>query len=346
LVALAAVVGRIFGNSAQGALRRGAGSANLSAGRIGVNRSDRLATTHRIRARHDRIESIKKTERHGFLAGVFNTTQGATTMTTTTSRRAVLAAAAAPAAAAPAAALAASVAPASKAEMDGVAILARAEAMIDRLRTCHIADGFKLDQDRAGRLLAYCRRLAADSTYDNHAEFDEACGFIRDHGQSLDWLFCGDEGSMVCKLAAKSSAAAKGDPVFAVIEEHRAAYLNLWMVQADTPEPDDDVIDEGDAYEAARARVHAADVALGNARPASVTGAGALLSYAREFTLGGVRHPTRECSSSEELFGGLSLVDEDMRGPRGNAPAFPLAFWIIDNCGEAIAAAAGKAVVS
>jgi hypothetical protein len=146
--------------------------------------------------------------------------------------------------------------------------------------------------------------------------------------------------------AIATGASSNPDPIFAAIEEHRAAYMNFYLVQGDTPSPEDDLIAEGAAYERAWERVAAADIALASVQPETLIGAEALLSYVRDFTLGAVAHPTRKgVYSSVELLH-TEYVDDDFKNPRGNAPALPLLFFLMDNVRAALAASAGKAGVS
>jgi hypothetical protein len=119
------------------------------------------------------------------------------------------------------------------AALDRAAIVARAEQMVEVLRTCHVVDGWQLDEPRAVLFLDSLRRL--DFNDGDTAEMTAVLAWARDHGQSLDWIFCGDPGGMVCRAAAQSAAAAVSlpaaaiegaiDPTFAAIERCRRADL-------------------------------------------------------------------------------------------------------------------------
>jgi len=76
------------------------------------------------------------------------------------------------------------------------------------------------------RFLGYFRRAAATGWVESDDVPDEqfAMQFIRQHGQSFDWIFLGDVGVMVCQVAAVfAPAAEESSSVFAAIEAHRAA---------------------------------------------------------------------------------------------------------------------------
>ena len=143
------------------------------------------------------------------------------------SRRAILAGiAAAPAAlAAPALALPPS-AP-DPANWNPKAALARLEQMIETLRTCAVCDGWHpngLDEAAAARSLAYFRAGLPEESDHDFAERDAALEFISSHGQSLDWIICGDAGGMICRGAARSNRAALADAVLLdLVERYHAA---------------------------------------------------------------------------------------------------------------------------
>jgi hypothetical protein len=97
-------------------------------------------------------------------------------------------------------------------EIDHKAILARAEQIVDLLRTCYVREGWKIDEAAADRALAYFRRHVEGPPFENEdqdtIEFHEgAVEFVGSHGQSLDWVLCGDPGSMICRLASRSKRA-------------------------------------------------------------------------------------------------------------------------------------------
>jgi hypothetical protein len=67
------------------------------------------------------------------------------------------------------------------------------------------------------------RRTAAGAPEDDQ-EWEAACAFFYDYGQSLDWIVMGNPGGMICGAAARSPRAAAliDDPIFAAIEAHRS----------------------------------------------------------------------------------------------------------------------------
>ena len=93
---------------------------------------------------------------------------------------------------------------AKTAEPDPAAMLARAEQMVDLLRTRYIREGWKVDEEGAERTLRYFRRIAAGGP-DDDWEWETVVNFISNHGQSLDWIIRGDHGGMICMLAARSA---------------------------------------------------------------------------------------------------------------------------------------------
>jgi hypothetical protein len=101
--------------------------------------------------------------------------------------------------------------------------LKRAEQVIDLLRTRYVCHGWKIDEQAAERVLAYFRAGAPDDD-----SFGPVVDFFGRHGQSLDWVFLGDPGGMICKGAAHSKQAASltPDPIFAAIEDHK----RLWSL--------------------------------------------------------------------------------------------------------------------
>ena len=69
---------------------------------------------------------------------------------------------------------------------DAHAALARAEQVIDALRTRVVDKGWKLDEDAASRALECYRRIANGSQDDDQEQ--GALAFFYDHGQSMDWI--------------------------------------------------------------------------------------------------------------------------------------------------------------
>jgi hypothetical protein len=86
------------------------------------------------------------------------------------------------------------------------ASLPRAEQIVELLTTCYVREGWKIDKAAAKRALAYIRRYAKDGSDPDEGR-RVAMDFFHSHGQSLDWVFCGDIGGMICGLAKHSERA-------------------------------------------------------------------------------------------------------------------------------------------
>jgi hypothetical protein len=80
------------------------------------------------------------------------------------------------------------------------AALARAEEIVSLLRTNYVREGWQFDQAAAERVLAFFRKYAEDGS-ESEDEWEVALYFLYSHGQSLDWVLCGDPRVMICKLA-------------------------------------------------------------------------------------------------------------------------------------------------
>jgi hypothetical protein len=92
------------------------------------------------------------------------------------------------------------------------ASLPRAEQIVELLTTCYVREGWKIDKAAAKRALAYVRKYAKDGSDPDEGR-RVAMDFFHSHGQSLDWVFCGDIGGMICGLAKHSERAAALKPV-------------------------------------------------------------------------------------------------------------------------------------
>jgi hypothetical protein len=83
---------------------------------------------------------------------------------------------------------------------DRAAILARAEQVVELLRSRYICEGWHLDEVRAVDFLESVRRL--DFTGADNEEITTIVGWAADHGQSVDWIIRGDVAGMICSAAA------------------------------------------------------------------------------------------------------------------------------------------------
>jgi hypothetical protein len=77
---------------------------------------------------------------------------------------------------------------------------------VDLLRTRYVREGWKIDEMAAERALEYIRKSAADGSDDDGLR-EAAMGFLRNHGQPLDWVFDGNPSGMICGLAKRSDRA-------------------------------------------------------------------------------------------------------------------------------------------
>lgn len=84
-------------------------------------------------------------------------------------------------------------------------MVARAEEIVRLLRTCYVCEGWELDGKRADEFLENVRRLGIKGR-GREARLTHIIAWVSDHGQSLDWLFRGNVGVMVCEAAARSFA--------------------------------------------------------------------------------------------------------------------------------------------
>jgi hypothetical protein len=91
--------------------------------------------------------------------------------------------------------------------------LARMEYIVDTLATCVVAEGWHESwesgpmPERAADVIAYLRKRAAGGR-ENAAQEAKVNAFIKDCGQSLDWIFDGDVRGMICKAAGHSPQSA------------------------------------------------------------------------------------------------------------------------------------------
>jgi len=89
-----------------------------------------------------------------------------------------------------------------KAEQKAAAIK-RAEYIVEVLSNCVVDPaGYRFDRERGARFLENMRKQnwsRADKTQ------QEIHDWLRDHGQSLDWVYDGDPVGMICKVAANAA---------------------------------------------------------------------------------------------------------------------------------------------
>ncbi len=85
-------------------------------------------------------------------------------------------------------------------------ITARAQQVVDLLRTRYIREGWKIDEPAAERAVAFCRRYEEDGS-ELDEEREVTLNFFHDHGISLDWVFFGDVAGLICGAATMSKRA-------------------------------------------------------------------------------------------------------------------------------------------
>jgi hypothetical protein len=118
-------------------------------------------------------------------------------------------------------------APPKAAGLDWPAIVRRAAQVTDRLQKYYGPDWTSGDQEAAAGVLMYCRDREAGLP-DDETAWKATLKFFWDYGQSLDYVIYGDPVSMIAKSAARSPRGrpaweAETDPIFGMIEAHRAA---------------------------------------------------------------------------------------------------------------------------
>lgn len=91
--------------------------------------------------------------------------------------------------------------------LDFKAALDRAESLVSCLRDGHVEDGFIPNEHSAERMLHYFRKEVEKEGSSTDEEFDAVVDFCNEHSQSLDWLFFGDPGVMICRAAKNSKRA-------------------------------------------------------------------------------------------------------------------------------------------
>ena len=166
-----------------------------------------------------------------------------------------------------------------------------------------------MDLAACERFLGYFRRAAATGWVESDDVPDEqfAMQFIRQHGQSFDWIFLGDVGVMVCQVAAVfAPAAEESSAVFAAIEAHRAATDAISQTSTDE--------------ETARACGVQDDAAEGllAVEPTTLAGVMALL-----------RHVTEHDEARGYGSWPVDLSDPDTLDARGRALVMPFYAWLL-----------------
>jgi hypothetical protein len=193
------------------------------------------------------------------------------------------------------------------------ASLERAEQVVDLLRTRYIRQGWKIDEEAAERALAYCRAYAVDGS-DPDDEREAAYDFFGSHGQSLDWVFLGEHGGLICGLAKHSERAhflaAEVDPIFPAIDLYRQAAAACSAVSTGMDIPDALADQRGNAFHAVM-----------RTRPTSPAGLTALTTWTREQAA--ELRKTGDMLFSEDLHTLSVTINDAARGMSGLEPWSP-----------------------
>jgi hypothetical protein len=144
------------------------------------------------------------------------------------SRRALLASAPAVAAVALAGSTVANAVAIGMAKADGLdwpAIILRAEEVVERLKKYYGSEWTAADQEAAAGMLKYCGEHAPE---DDEAGWDATLSFFEHYNCSFDWVYRGDPVTMIAAMAdcsprGRPAWASGADPIFDLIEAHRAA---------------------------------------------------------------------------------------------------------------------------
>jgi hypothetical protein len=120
------------------------------------------------------------------------------------------------------------------------AALVRAEQVVNTLRSSYVRENWKIEENDAEHALAYMRKYAAGKETEDHEQAVMEM-FFGCHGQSLDWIFRGDVGGMICMLAARSFRAGlvTDGKLFDMVDQHKMAFNKLERLEAVWRELDD-----------------------------------------------------------------------------------------------------------
>jgi hypothetical protein len=88
----------------------------------------------------------------------------------------------------------------ARSKQSKAATIRRAEYIVYCLRDCYVCDGWKFDEQAAETFLKNVRRTMDRPSHTK--SFYAANDWIVQHGQSLDWVWRGEPGVMICKLAS------------------------------------------------------------------------------------------------------------------------------------------------
>jgi hypothetical protein len=91
---------------------------------------------------------------------------------------------------------------------DPVAMLARAEQVIDVMNKCYIEENWSPpDREDTERFLQYFRNVAGKPDWDDADDLMFVAPFCQHYNQSLDWIFRGDARVMICNILGRRLSA-------------------------------------------------------------------------------------------------------------------------------------------
>lgn len=219
--------------------------------------------------------------------------------------------------------------------------LARAELMIKTLQTRYVNRDWKFDEIAGERVLRFFRAAVQfPTTHESQPDYEDewtfVIRFVHDHGQSLDWLILGEIGELICRAASHSRVAQRvsPDPILAAIDEHRSAVLEVFQLHH-TNDSDDELFDS--QANMAHERMDQKAIALTNIQPTTMDGIVSLLTYVHEVNTGGIQYLGKEHNSySEEELWPDTLIDNEIKNPRGRVIELPFGYWVMENIRTAL----------
>jgi len=222
--------------------------------------------------------------------------------------------------------------------------LRRVREIVDVLRTRNVRKGWTVDEVAASAALAWFEGRVTGRVRDDEmtSEGMKALWFLHRHGQSLDWVFAGDPGGMICNSAARSDQAARAsdDPIFAAIGKHLIATMEMMRTEFISALRNEEKA-SADADAAADA-FGLASCALVEVCPTTLRGVLALLNHVDSFNHGEFALNGDSFSNHERW---PALFDDDVldaKGHRlGHPEGLPFGFWLLRNVRDALSRLSG-----
>jgi hypothetical protein len=232
-------------------------------------------------------------------------------------------------------------------ETGAAADLRRVREILQVLRTRHVRKGWKVDETAAAAALAWFEGRVNGRVCDEEMkEGMKALWFLHRHGQSLDWVFAGDPGGMICNGAAHSDQAGHAtvnDPIFAAIDKHITATMEMMRTASIYALRDEESEKAAADADAATDAFVEASCALTEICPTTLRGVLALLNHVDGFNRGEFAL-NEECFSNHEDWPD-NLVGEDIFDAKGSQLGHPdglsFDFWLLRNVRDALARLSG-----